>query len=54
MKQFRPWAGNEDFRSRLLCVLISTYTKMFEGKAAPEAKICSSDAGSPARSRSSS
>lgn len=39
MKRFWPWAGNEDFGSRLLCVLTSAYTKMFEGQAAPEAKI---------------
>lgn len=30
-KQFWPWAGNEDFGSRLLCVLTSAYTEMFEG-----------------------
>lgn len=55
VKQFWPWAGNEDFGNHLLHVLTFAYTKIFEERAAPKARNAGgSDAGSPALSPSSS
>lgn len=39
VKQFWLWAGNEDFGNHLLHVLTFAYTKIFEERAAPKARI---------------